>query len=66
MNFSVKNKRLLTISNCNDCPHFSNHYASFEERCRLLNRVIISGSDIWASHYPIPDDCPLEKPNENR
>ena len=54
------NKRLLTIDNCNDCPHFSNYYYSYEEKCTKLDRVIIRDAETWRV-YPIPEDCPLEK-----
>jgi hypothetical protein len=57
------NKRILTIDNCNDCPYFDNHYFSYNEICRKLDRIIQKDRNRSAITplYPIPDDCPLEK-----
>jgi hypothetical protein len=54
--------RKLTISWCDQCPHFDNEYYSYNEECRKLGRKIekdVNTDYIWS--YPIPDDCPLEK-----
>lgn len=62
------NKRIVIIDNCNDCPYFSNYYFSYEEKCRKLDRVISrkpsSEGSLFSKMYPIPEDCPLEKPND--
>ncbi len=61
------NKRTLVIDSCQDCPHFSNYYYSYEEKCIELDRVIkIKREESTPSKYiyPIPEDCPLEKANE--
>ena len=50
-------KRILTISCCDDCCYFDNHYYGYNEICRMLNRKI----EKIGGEYPIPEDCPLPK-----
>ena len=49
--------RQLTISLCDDCPHFDNDYYEYREWCTKLGRVVVY---ILGDH-PIPDDCPLDR-----
>ena len=52
------NTKILTISDCQDCAHFSLRNPYWFEMCEKLNRKIEQDSDTGT--YPIPDDCPLD------
>lgn len=57
--------RIQVIDHCDDCKYFDNEYYSYEEKCRLLERVI-QGKEVEREGecnpgeiFPIPEDCPL-------
>ena len=53
--------RIVVIHNCDDCPFFDNEYYGYDENCMKLDRTIKAVGDI----YPIPEDCPLKKTDED-
>ncbi len=55
-------KRKLTICKCDECSYFDNEYFGYNEKCRKLNKIIQGKS---TNNHPIPDDCPLEKEEDN-
>ena len=55
--------RHLVIFGCEECPHFDNHYYTYNEECILLD-VKIGKLDYTSTHYPIPDYCPLQSAEE--
>jgi hypothetical protein len=55
--------RKLIINDCEKCYYFDNEYYHYSEECILLSRRI-QRNDSSSSHFPIPDDCPLQKTNE--
>ena len=53
-------KKIISIEFCDKCPHFDNHYYSFNQTCNLLSRKIEEQNNNY--DFIIPDDCPL--PND--
>jgi len=52
--------KIVEITSCDECPNFDDTYYSYNEKCKLLNRVIKRASDTYSTYHPIPEDCPLE------
>lgn len=55
--------RKLVIQYCDDCPHFDNQYYGYNEKCKLLDKVIPSDNykeEECRYVRDIPEECPLE------
>lgn len=53
--------KIAEITSCDKCPNFDDFYYSYNEKCKLLNRVILKAGDtVLSTYHPIPEDCPLE------
>lgn len=53
--------RIAVVTKCDNCPHFDNLYYGYDHTCKLLNREI-EREDYGP--FPIPDDCPLPKTDQ--
>ena len=51
-------KKIVVITNCDQCRYFDNYYYNYNETCTLLKRVIECDRSSISVHM-IPDDCPL-------
>jgi hypothetical protein len=56
---SEPTRRIVIISDCEDCPYFYHEYWGWEHECQKLDRVIPYQDE--GISFPIPDDCPLER-----
>lgn len=57
---------LVTVTKCDECPHFDNQYWGYNEMCLLLDEKIEAEWDgeekrYNKQHHPIPHNCPYLK-----
>ena len=53
--------KVAIIDKCEDCPHFDNHYYTYNEVCTLLGRIIKSEVEMNKGFVrELPHDCPLD------
>jgi hypothetical protein len=67
---------VVTVTKCDECPHFDNQYWGYNERCLLLDEKIQGKinrdeDDIREFYYsktnhPIPCNCPYLKKNDEK